>query len=106
MDLAADVYSFSRTFPKEEQYVLTSQIRRGANSVPLNIAEGAGCRTDPEFAQFLGIAFRSCNEVVTAAELAVRLRYVTRDKADVLIAEIEELGSMLIGLMRKLDASG
>jgi len=77
-------------------------MRRAANSVPLNIAEGAGCRTDPEFAQFLGIAFRSCNEVVTAAELAVRLGYVARSKADVLIAEVDEVASMLVGLTRKL----
>lgn len=106
MDLMVVVHQFSRDFPKDEQFALTSQIRRAVNSVPLNIAEGAGCRTNPEFAQFLGIAFRSCNEVATAVELAVRLRYVTRDKADVLVAEIEELGSMLIGLMRKLDSGG
>jgi len=103
MDLAEDVHRFSRAFPKEEMYSLTSQIGRAANSVPLNIAEGAGCRTDPEFAQFLGFAFRSCHEVATAAELAVRFGYVARAIADGMIAQAEELANMLYALMRRVD---
>jgi four helix bundle protein len=103
MDLAVDVRRFSQEFPKDEQFILTSQIRRAANSVPLNIAEGAGCRTDAEFAQFVGVAYRSCNEVMTAAELAVRLGYVAREMADSLVTEVDELGGMLIGLTRSLS---
>lgn len=104
MDLAVNVYQFSRAFPKEEQYALTSQIRRAATSVPLNIAEGAGCRTDPEFAQFLGFAFRSCHEVSTAAELAVRLGYVSREDAERLKGPIEELTNMLFSFIRRLES--
>ena len=103
MDLAEEVHRFGQAFPKHEVYSLTSQIGRAANSVPLNIAEGAGCRTDPEFAQFLGFAFRSCHEVGTAAELAVRFGYVSRNTADAMIAQAEEVANMLYALMRRLD---
>jgi len=103
MDLAVGVYRFSRAFPKEEQYVLTGQIRRAANAMPLNIAEGAGCRTDQEFAQFLGFAFRSCHEVCTAAELAARLGYTNMEAAQGVIEPAEELANMLFVFMRKLD---
>jgi four helix bundle protein len=103
MDLAVDVYRFSRSFPKDEQFILGSQIRRAANSVPLNIAEGAGCRTDKEFAQFLGVAFRSCHEVQTAAELATRMGHVEMKASQAVIGATEELSNMLFGLMRKLD---
>jgi len=102
MDLATDVHRFSRAFPKEEMYSLTSQISRAANSVPLNIAEGAGCRLDTEFVQFLGFSFRSCHEVYTAAELAVRFGYVDMDAAERVVSKAEELARMLYALMRKI----
>ena len=103
MDLAVEAYPFSGEFPKDEMFGLTSQIKRAANSVPLNIAEGAGFRTNPEFAQFLGIAMRSCNEVETAAELAVRFGCKTRQEADSLNADANEVASMLVGLIRSLS---
>jgi four helix bundle protein len=103
MDLAVGVYHFSRSFPKDEQFILGSQIRRAANSVPLNIAEGAGCRTDKEFAQFLGVAFRSCHEVATAAELAMRLGHVDLKSMQEIAVATDEVTNMIFGLMRKLD---
>ena len=103
MDLAVEARRFSKAFPRDEQYVLTSQIRRAANTVPLNIAEGAGCRTDKEFAQFLGIAFRSCHEVCTAAELAVRFEYVDTAAAQSVVRPAEELANMLYALMQKIE---
>jgi four helix bundle protein len=73
MDYAVRVYEFSASLPDGERYNFTSQLRRAATSVPLNIAEGAGCATPVEFARFLGYAYRSLKEVVTALELARRL---------------------------------
>ena len=102
MDLATEVHRFSRAFPKEEMYSLTSQIGRAANSVPLNIAEGAGCRMDTEFVQFLGFSFRSCHEVCTAAELAVRFGYVDANAAGTVTGAAEEVAKMLYALMHKL----
>ena len=59
MAYTADLYRFSAQFPDTERYNLTAQLRRAATSVPLNIAEGAGCTTNGEFARFLGYAYRS-----------------------------------------------
>lgn len=74
MDMAASVYSLTKTFPKDEQYGLSSQLRRASVSVASNIAEGRGRGTDGEFRQFLNIAQGSTYEVQTQLLLARRLR--------------------------------
>jgi four helix bundle protein len=73
MDYTVRVYEFTSQLPDAERYNLTSQLRRAATSVPLNIAEGAGCVTGAEFARFLGYAYRSLKEVSTCLELCQRL---------------------------------
>jgi four helix bundle protein len=66
MELTVSVYGLTKTFPREEIYGLTSQLRRASVSIASNIAEGRGRRTDGEFRQFLGIAQGSTYEVQTA----------------------------------------
>jgi len=61
--LVLAVYQATRSFPKEELYVLTSQLRRSAGSVPANISEGCGRGSDLEFAKFLQVAMGSANEM-------------------------------------------
>ena len=73
MDFATEIYRVSAGFPRSEQFGLTSQIRRAATSIPLNIAEGAGAGSNAEFRQFLSYALRSTYEVMTALEIAQRL---------------------------------
>ena len=73
MDYTVAIYRFTERLPADERFNLASQFRRAAVSVPLNIAEGAGCSTDTEFARFLGYAYRSLKEVVTCLELSERL---------------------------------
>ena len=73
MTSAVEIYEFTAQLPDTERYNLTAQLRRAATSVPLNIAEGSGCRTDAEFARFVGDAYRSLKEVVTGLELCQRL---------------------------------
>src|SRR5256712_12308047 len=68
MDYAVAVYEFVASLPEQEKYNLASQLRRAVTSVPLNIAEGCGAASNTEFARFLGFAYRSLKEVVTALE--------------------------------------
>jgi len=70
MELAAMVYTLTKTFPAEELYGLTSQLRRASVSIASNIAEGRGRGSDGEFRQFLNIAQGSTYEVQTQLLLA------------------------------------
>ncbi|MFP5237343.1 MAG: four helix bundle protein [Acidobacteriota bacterium] len=74
MELTEAVYNLTRTFPKDEIYGLTSQMRRASVSIASNIAEGRGRGTDGEFRQFLNIAQGSTYEVQTQLLLARRLK--------------------------------
>jgi four helix bundle protein len=63
VDLSENINNLSKTFPKDELFVLTSQIKRAADSVSLNIAEGSTGQSNPEFSKFLGYSIRSNIEV-------------------------------------------
>jgi four helix bundle protein len=99
MDLAAQVYSLTARFPKEELYGLTSQIRRSAVSIPSNIAEGAARHSRKEFIQFLHIASGSVAELETQLLLAIRMGFIPGDS---IIPHIEEVRKLLLGLLRSL----
>lgn len=98
MTLAETVYRQTASFPREEAYGPTSQMRRAAVSIPSNIAEGAGRNSSRELFQFLGITCGSLAELDTQFELAVRLGYLSAE-ADV-VAQIDRVG-MLVRLLRK-----
>ena len=91
MDYAVKIYEFSAQLPTDERFNLSSQFRRAAVSVPLNIAEGSGCSTDNEFARFLGYAYRSLKEVITCVELSERLHHLPRAAAAPLIDEGDQI---------------
>lgn len=99
-DLALSVYSVTRTFPKEETYGLTIQLRRAAVSVVSNIAEGKGRSSDKELLQFLATAKGSLFEVETQLELAKHLSYLSASQAETLASKVSETGRLLNGLMR------
>jgi len=101
MDLVVKVYELTRDFPQAELFGLTNQLRRAAVSIALNIAEGAGCESDLEFARFLDISLRSTYETVTAIQISTRLKYCKQDTANQLISDAEEIARMLTGLIRK-----
>jgi four helix bundle protein len=73
MDLVEEIYELTKTFPREEIYGLTSQLRRAAISVSSNIAEGAAGRSPIQFKNYLGIAIGSLNELATQMEIALRV---------------------------------
>jgi four helix bundle protein len=105
MNLTVAVYQFSKGFPKEETYGLTSQSRRASASIAANIAEGQGRRLTKEFQQFLANARGSLLELDTHMELALRLGYVDKEHHGVLQEKIDEVGRMLNGLIRSLSSN-
>jgi len=104
MDLAEQVYQLTQSFPKEELFGLTSQIRRAATSIPANIAEGWGRQTTGEFRQFLHNAQGSLRELETHLLLALRLNLATKDQIQPLLEICQVLGRQLINLLRSLSA--
>ncbi|KUG11655.1 four helix bundle protein [Elizabethkingia miricola] len=80
MDLVTDIYELVQNFPAEEKYNITSQIKRSAVSIPSNIAEGAGRKSNLEFIQFLNIASGSLSELETQLEIAIRLKFITENE--------------------------
>lgn len=96
MDFTAGVYRFTAGLPGAERFNLCSQLRRAATSVPLNIAEGSGAASDPEFARFVGYAYRSLKEVLSGLELCARLHPSSRTTAlTTLVDEGTQLARML-----------
>jgi len=95
-----DIYRATRTFPKDEQYGLTSQLRRAAVSIPSNIAEGQARLTRGEFRQFLGHAKGSLAEVETQLVIAQNLGYLK--DPDVLFDRLHEIARILNGLLNSL----
>lgn len=94
IDLTVEVYKATASFPKEEVYGLTSQIRRSAVSVPSNISEGAGRNSNKEFIHFLGIANGSSYELQTQLVISNRLNLMTDETLQPLLKEIEEIQKM------------
>lgn len=104
MDFIEDVYKITSKFPTKETYGLTSQLRRSAISVALNIAEGSGSGSDNEFNRFLNMALRSSYEAMCGIEIAKRLRYCNDKEAMHLIEKSDELSAMITGLKKKLKS--
>lgn len=102
MDLVEEVYTASKSFPREEIYGLTSQLRRAAVSIPSNVAEGQGRRTTPDFLRHLSIAYGSLREVETQILIATRLRYLAAEKCQDVMKIAGEVGRLLNGLMASL----
>jgi four helix bundle protein len=98
MNLAEECYLATRQFPREEQFGLTSQIRRAAASVPANIAEGQGRRSTKEFLQHLSIARGSLMELETHLLLSQRVGLIDQPLLDRLLTMAEEISRMLSGL--------
>jgi len=99
-----DVYKMTQTFPPEERYGLTSQLRRAAISTAANISEGCGYDSEREFGRFLKISAGSRSEAEYELLLAHDLAYLTSEKYASLNAQIKEVKRMLNGFIKKLKA--
>jgi len=82
LDLSNEIDLLSKKFPVEERFSLSSQIKRAADSVVLNIAEGSTGQTKPEFKRFLDIALRSAVEVVACLFMAIKRNYISKEEFD------------------------
>jgi len=102
MDLVVEVYAFTKQFPKEEIYGLSSQMRRAAVSVPSNIAEGSAAMTSKQFVSFLSIALGSLSELDTQLEIAFRLEYIKQESFNDINKHIDRCKSLVFGLKRSI----
>ena len=103
--LTLEIYRLSTGFPKEEQYGITSQIRRAAASIGLNIAEGCGRGSDADFKRFLYIALGSASEIEYCLLLALDLKYISKDIHNELDDQINEVKKMLFAFIEKIKIS-
>ncbi|MEQ8672998.1 MAG: four helix bundle protein [Aggregatilineales bacterium] len=100
--LILEVYQKTRAFPQSEQYGLTSQLRRACASIPTNIAEGSGRKSNQDFNRFLQISFGSAKETEYLLLFAHDLAYLSDDDYPSLNEKIIEVEKTLVGLMGKL----
>ncbi len=97
--LALTIYKKTKSFPKEELFGLTSQIRRASMSVPINIAEGCGRKSDAQFSHFLNIAAGSASEVEEELLLSYELDFLDKETYQLLDSDIKEIKAMLSKLI-------
>jgi four helix bundle protein len=103
MKLAVDCYGVTKSFPREEAFGMTSQIRRASVSIAANIAEGYGRESTASFIQFLRISQGSQKELETHIILSERVGLLTAEIASTLLRDVESIGRMLRNLIRSLE---
>ncbi len=104
-EITLKIYGFTKGFPKEEIYSLTSQIKRCSSSIPANIAEGCGKNSNKDMGRFLNIALGSANETEYFLLLAKDLGYLSTDDHRLSEKAINEVKAMLISLIQKVRSS-
>jgi four helix bundle protein len=100
--LTLDVYTATKTFPSDERFGLTSQIRRACSSIGANLAEGCGRGSDTDFARFVQIAMGSASELEYHLILAKDLNYLDVKHHERLETETQRVKKMLASLLRTL----
>ena len=105
IQLTTMIYRLTKSFPREEIYSLTSQMRRAAVSIPSNIAEGAGRLNTPEYRQFLGVARASNFELQTHLVIARELGFGDVGQIDLVEGLSHEVGKMLFATITALNNS-
>ena len=103
MTLVTEIYKILKSFPKDEIYGLTSQMKRCAISIPSNMAEGYGRNSTNEYIHFLRIATGSLYELQTQLEISTNLNYLDKDSFAKLYESSREIERMLSSLIRKLS---
>ena len=102
MDLVKEIYSITKALLKEEQYGLTSQIRRSSISIPSNIAEGYGRHSTNDYLRFLQITSGSLYELQTQLEISLNLNFLSKKTFEKIYEQSREIERMLCSLIRKV----
>ncbi len=102
MDLVEHIYKLTQTFPAQELYGLTSQMRRAAVSIPSNIAEGHTREHSKEYLHHLSMAQASLAELETQLEIAARLKYLSSEQLSQALEQTASLGRQLYALRNAL----
>jgi four helix bundle protein len=106
MKLTKEVYQVTRSFPSDERFGLTNQIRRAAVSIPSNLAEGHARAGAPEFARFISISMGSVADLETQLMLARELEYGDPEALEKTLHDLNEIGKMLRGLAKAFKCEG
>ena len=104
IDLVECIYRYTHSFPEGEKFGLTSQLRRSAVSIPSNIAEGHGRKSDADFARFLRIAYGSSSELETQLLISFRLKLLPQKEYDEVIMKLTEIRKMLNKFISNLNS--
>ncbi len=102
--LVDEVYAITKSFPQNEVFGLTSQIRRAGVSIPANIAEGWGRDSTKNYIQFIRISRGSLYELETLFVIARDLNYIDETIKTSVTGKIDEIGKMFNKLLQKLDS--
>jgi len=100
--LIKEIYTLSTSFPKDERFGLTDQIRRAAVSIALNIAEGSDRKSDIEFKKFLRSSIGSLEEVVSCLYIAMDLGYIKKPEFDIIYINANVLAKKLNAFVKSL----
>jgi len=103
VEFVVQIYKMTETFPRDERFGLTSQVRRAAVSIPANIAEGAARQSPKEFKYFLSNAQGSVSELATEILIAQKLGYLNQETFDSGNTELTSIGRMILGLSRSVN---
>lgn len=104
-ELVINIYKTTKNFPKSEQYNLTSQMNRACISIPTNIAEGCGRKTEKELVRFLYFSSGSAHELDYLILISKDLGFVDKKQAELLSNEINEIKRMLASLIKTIKKS-
>ena len=91
----SEIYHVTSSFPNDEKFGLTNQLRRAAVSIPSNIAEGSSRNSNKDFSRFLEIAIGSSYEIETQLLIASDLKFITTDESEKLINQLNEIIKMI-----------
>ena len=103
IDLVVEIYRLVSFLPKDENFVISQQMRRAAISIPSNIAEGQSRKSKKEFLNFLSIATGSKSELETQLIICCRLKYLKEKQIDTALKMCDEISKMIYALSETID---